>query len=62
MKLSFKVSETNYKLKCAYLKAVVTLQAVVGTHHHVPLLPLPVFIEVEGVVLVQDRPFLRSSL
>lgn len=47
---------------CSDLQAVVTLQAVIGSHHHVPVPPLPGLVKVKEVFFVQDLGLLTSFL
>lgn len=44
------------------LQAVVTLQAVVGSHHHVPVPPLPGLIKEKEVLFIQNLSVLTSFL
>lgn len=44
------------------LQAVVTLQAVIGSHHHVPVPPLPALIKVKEVFIVHNLGLLMSFL
>lgn len=46
----------------SHLQAVVTLQAVVGSHHHVPVLPLPGVVKVKDALFVQHLALLGSLL
>lgn len=44
------------------LQAVVTLQAVIGSHHHVPVPPLPGLIKEKEVLFIQNLSVLTSFL
>lgn len=44
------------------LQAVVTLQAVIGSHHHVPVPPPPALIKEKEVLLIQNLGLLATFL
>lgn len=46
----------------SYLQAVVAFQAVIGSHHHVALTPLPVLVKVQKPIFIENLPVLSHFL
>lgn len=46
----------------SHLQPIVTLQAVIGSHHHVALTPLPALVKVQQPVFVENLAVLSHFL